>query len=194
MPTKKYLLDEDYSPDTPRKGGIESAKISEYDVPSKQDRKKEDIILLSPEEIEKITAPQEDLPDYPNNTQKIVKLHLATAKRVGDVMEYNKATLKKNSVLSLNKVLVALFKYPDMILQIRSYADSRVSKDYNKKLSLKRANVTKQWLVNKGVNSNRLLIQAIGEENKDNICKGDANCSEAEYQLNRKSTFKILKF
>lgn len=108
--------------------------------------------------------------------------------------ELNKSTLKKNSVLSLNKVLVALFKYPDMILQIRSYADSRASKEYNKKLSLKRANVTKQWLVNKGVNSNRLLIQAIGEENKDNICKGDANCSEAEYQLNRKSTFKILKF
>ena len=108
--------------------------------------------------------------------------------------ELNKSTLKKNSVLSLNKVLVALFKYPDMILQIRSYADSRASKDYNKKLSLKRANVTKQWLINKGVNSNRLLIQAIGEENKDNICKGDVNCSEAEYQLNRKSTFKILKF
>ena len=108
--------------------------------------------------------------------------------------ELNKSTLKKNSVLSLNKVLVALFKYPDMILQIRSYADSRASKEYNKKLSLRRANVTKQWLVNRGVNSNRLLIQAIGEENKDNICKGDANCSEAEYQLNRKSTFKILKF
>ena len=47
MPTKKYLLDEDYSPDKPRKGGIKSAKISEYDVPSKQDRKKEDIILKS---------------------------------------------------------------------------------------------------------------------------------------------------
>jgi outer membrane protein OmpA-like peptidoglycan-associated protein len=108
--------------------------------------------------------------------------------------ELNKSTLKKNSVLSLNKVLVALIKYPDMKLQIRSYADSRASKEYNKKLSLKRANVTKQWLVNRGVNSNRLLIQAIGEENKDNICKGDANCSEAEYQLNRKSTFKILKF
>ena len=108
--------------------------------------------------------------------------------------ELNKSTLIKNSVLSLNKVLVALFKYPDMILQIRSYADSRASKEYNKKLSLRRANVTKQWLVNRGVNSNRLLIQAIGEENKDNICKGDANCSEAEYQLNRKSTFKILKF
>ena len=108
--------------------------------------------------------------------------------------ELNKSTLKKNSVLSLNKVLVALIKYPDMKLQIRSYADSRASKEYNKKLSLKRANVTKQWLVNRGVNSNRLLIQAIGEENKDNICKGDVNCSEAEYQLNRKSTFKILKF
>ncbi|MDG1091094.1 MAG: OmpA family protein [Flavobacteriaceae bacterium] len=107
--------------------------------------------------------------------------------------ELNKATLKRNSILSLNKVLVALIKYPNMALQISSYADSRASKEYNRILSLKRAKVTKNWLVNKGIDPTRLLIKALGEENKDNICVNNEDCSEAEYQLNRKSTFKILK-
>ena len=108
--------------------------------------------------------------------------------------ELNKATLKRNSILSLNKVLVALIKYPEMVLQISSYADSRASKEYNRKLSLKRAKVTKNWLINKGIDPSRLLIKALGEENIDNICIDNIDCSEAEYQLNRKSTFKILKF
>ena len=108
--------------------------------------------------------------------------------------ELNKATLKRNSILSLNKVLVALIKYPEMVLQVSSYADSRASKEYNRKLSLKRAKVTKNWLINKGIDPTRLLIKALGEENKDNICIDNVDCSEAEYQLNRKSTFKILKF
>ena len=108
--------------------------------------------------------------------------------------ELNKATLKRNSILSLNKVLVALIKYPEMLLQVSSYADSRASKEYNRKLSLKRAKVTKNWLINKGIDPTRLLIKALGEENKDNICIDNVDCSEAEYQLNRKSTFKILKF
>ena len=108
--------------------------------------------------------------------------------------ELNKATLKRNSILSLKKVLVALIKYPEMVLQISSYADSRASKEYNRKLSLKRAKVTKNWLINKGIDPSRLLIKALGEENLDNICIDNIDCSEAEYQLNRKSTFKILKF
>ena len=90
--------------------------------------------------------------------------------------------------------MVALIKYPEMVLQISSYADSRASKEYNRKLSLKRAKVTKNWLINKGIDPSRLLIKALGEENLDNICIDNIDCSEAEYQLNRKSTFKILKF
>ena len=108
--------------------------------------------------------------------------------------ELNKATLKRNSILSLNRVMVALIKHPDMALQISSYADSRASKEYNRILSLKRARVTKNWLISKGIDPSRLLIKALGEENKDNICIDNVDCSEAEYQLNRKSTFKILKF
>jgi len=108
--------------------------------------------------------------------------------------DLNKASLTGSSILSLNKVIIAMTKYPKMILQISSYADSRASIQYNKDLSLRRAIKTKRWLTSKGVNSSRLIIKALGEENIDNICLDNPDCSEAEYQLNRKSTFKILHF
>ena len=106
----------------------------------------------------------------------------------------DKSTLTRSSVLSLKKVLIAMVKYPTMILQISSYADSRASKEYNRELSERRASTTRKWLTNKGIDPNRLLIKALGEENFDNICGENSDCSESEYQLNRKSTFKILSF
>ena len=81
-----------------------------------------------------------------------------------------------------------------MILEVNSYADSRASIPYNRVLSLRRAQVTKSWLVKKGIDQNRLVIKAFGEENIDNLCGDNVDCSEREYQLNRKSSFKILKF
>jgi len=108
--------------------------------------------------------------------------------------DLDKATLTRSSVLSLKKVLIAMVKYPTMILQISSYADSRASKEYNRELSERRASTTRKWLTNKGIDPNRLLIKALGEENFDNICGENSDCSESEYQLNRKSTFKILSF
>jgi len=108
--------------------------------------------------------------------------------------DLDKATLTRSSVLSLKKVLIAMVKYPTMILQISSYADSRASKEYNRVLSERRASTTRKWLTNKGIDPNRLLIKALGEENFDNICGDNSDCSESEYQLNRKSTFKILSF
>ena len=87
-----------------------------------------------------------------------------------------------------------MVKHPTMILQISSYADSRASKEYNRELSERRASTTKKWLTNKGIDPNRLLIKALGEENFDNICEDNLECTESEYQLNRKSIFKILYF
>jgi outer membrane protein OmpA-like peptidoglycan-associated protein len=108
--------------------------------------------------------------------------------------DLDKYTLRPSSIISLNEVFKTLIKYPNMVLEVNSYADSRASIPYNRVLSLRRAQVTKSWLVKKGIDSNRLLIKAYGEENIDNLCGENVDCSEREYQLNRKSSFKILKF
>ena len=108
--------------------------------------------------------------------------------------DLDKYTLRPSSIISLNEVFKTLIKYPNMVLEVNSYADSRASIPYNRVLSLRRAQVTRSWLVKKGIDSNRLLIKAYGEENIDNLCGENVDCSEREYQLNRKSSFKILKF
>ena len=108
--------------------------------------------------------------------------------------DLDKYTLRPSSIISLNEVFKTLIKYPNMILEVNSYADSRASISYNRVLSLRRAQVTKSWLVKKGIDPNRLIIKAFGEENTDNLCGDNVDCSEREYQLNRKSSFKILKF
>ena len=108
--------------------------------------------------------------------------------------DLDKYTLRPSSIISLNEVFKTLIKYPNMILEVNSYADSRASIPYNRVLSLRRAQVTKSWLVKKGIDPNRLIIKAFGEENIDNLCGDNVDCSEREYQLNRKSSFKILKF
>lgn len=38
-------------------------------------------------------------------------------------------------------------KYPEIKIEISSHTDSRGSNEYNQKLSVKRANETKRWLV-----------------------------------------------
>ena len=108
--------------------------------------------------------------------------------------DLDKYALRPSSIISLNEVFKTLIKYPNMVLEVNSYADSRASIPYNRVLSLRRAQVTKSWLVKKGIDSNRLIIKAFGEENIDNLCGDNIDCSEREYQLNRKSSFKILKF
>ena len=108
--------------------------------------------------------------------------------------DLDRYSLRPSSIISLNEVFRTLIKYPNMILEVNSYAYSRASIPYNRLLSLRRAQVTKSWLVKKGINPSRLLIKAFGEENIDNLCGDNVDCSEREYQLNRKSSFKILKF
>ena len=108
--------------------------------------------------------------------------------------DLDKYSLRPSSIISLNEVFRTLIKYPNMVLEVNSYADSRASIPYNRVLSLRRAQVTKSWLVKKGIDPNRLIIKAFGEENIDNLCGDNVDCSEREYQLNRKSSFKILKF
>jgi len=73
-----------------------SEDITEYDVPSKQPRKREDIVFLSNEEVELITTPIEDLPDYLLNTQRIVILQIATGQRISDTMNYTASTFTEN--------------------------------------------------------------------------------------------------
>jgi outer membrane protein OmpA-like peptidoglycan-associated protein len=79
-----------------------------------------------------------------------------------------------------------------MVIELSSHTDSRGDNEYNKKLSQRRANSTKAWLVEVGVEPARIKAVGYGETKLLNKCKDNVRCSEEEHQLNRRSEFKII--
>jgi len=105
--------------------------------------------------------------------------------------DLDKATIKKESAYQLEKIIEILKQYPTLTLDIRSHTDSRQTAKYNQVLSDKRAKSTMNWLVQKGIDSNRLTAKGYGESQLVNQCSDGVNCTEEEHQLNRRSEFVI---
>ncbi|MCU0342272.1 MAG: OmpA family protein [Ignavibacterium sp.] len=78
--------------------------------------------------------------------------------------DVNKATIKPESEVRLNKVLKTLETYSDISVEISGHTDSDGSAKSNQKLSEARAESVKDWLVKKGIDSNRLSTVGFGED------------------------------
>ena len=105
--------------------------------------------------------------------------------------DLGKATIKKTSEPQLQKVVDLLNEYPAIKLDIRSHTDSRQSDANNLVLSEKRAQSTKNWLVQKGINESRLTAKGYGESRLVNRCTDGVKCTEKQHEQNRRSEFII---
>jgi OOP family OmpA-OmpF porin len=54
--------------------------------------------------------------------------------------------------------------YPDLSVVIEGHTDSVGTAAYNKKLSQERADAVKKYMVEKGIDANRLKAQGFGED------------------------------
>ena len=82
-------------------------------------------------------------------------------------------------------------KYPDMVVEIGSHTDSRGNDKYNLDLSAKRANSTREYFINQGIPSKRILAKGYGETVQIIKCVPIESCSEEQHELNRRSEFVI---
>ena len=64
---------------------------------------------------------------------------------------------------------------------------------YNQKLSERRAKASMQYLIDRGINKNRLNAQGLGESQPINKCNDNTECSEEEHQKNRRTEFIIRR-
>lgn len=105
--------------------------------------------------------------------------------------DFNKATLKEESQLSLNKVVTVMNEMPDMTLTINAHTDNKGSDKYNLALSQKRAKSTYDYLVSKGIDKSRLAHKGYGESKPLHDCQ--QNCTEIQDSENRRVEFLINK-
>ena len=78
------------------------------------------------------------------------------------LFDFNKYDLKPEGLGELNSVLEILKKNPTMTIVLQGHTDNVGSAAYNQKLSIKRANSAKDYLVNKGISSGRISCEGYG--------------------------------
>jgi outer membrane protein OmpA-like peptidoglycan-associated protein len=102
--------------------------------------------------------------------------------------DFDKATLKSESEVELNKLVYLLENNPNIKVEISSYTDSRGPDDYNMRLSQARAESVVKYLVKQGISKERLVSKGYGETNP---LIANAQ-TEEQHQLNRRTSFKVL--
>ncbi|MCP2027206.1 outer membrane protein OmpA-like peptidoglycan-associated protein [Flavobacterium sp. HSC-32F16] len=105
--------------------------------------------------------------------------------------DYNMWYIRKESKVVLGRVVELMKKYPGMVIEIGSHTDSRGNEKFNADLSQKRANSTREFIIQSGVEAKRVSAKGYGESVPIIKCKTDEACSEEEHELNRRSEFVI---
>src|SRR5690606_23789785 len=107
--------------------------------------------------------------------------------------DFDKDEIRKDAEPELGRVVDFMNKTPNVNVELRDHTDARGKAEYNMKLSEKRAESAKQYLLQKGANLERLSSKGFGETQLLNKCTDGVKCTEAEHQLNRRTEFKVVK-
>ncbi|MFP4845432.1 OmpA family protein [Winogradskyella sp. PE311] len=109
--------------------------------------------------------------------------------------DLDKSYIRKNdAAIELNKIVLLMNEYPNMVIQIESHTDTRNSDSYNMALSDRRAKSTREYIIAQGISADRIdSAKGFGESQLINRCSNGVPCSESEHQMNRRSEFIIVK-
>lgn len=139
------------------------------------------------------------LASNPQDTVKVpFKVSAGSAK--GDNISYllniyynvGRTSVKKESVSELFRLLALLQENPELIVEIGSHTDARGGASFNQNLSQRRATNIVNFLVGEGVSKRRLIAKGYGEGKPVNDCVDGKECEEEEYQMNRRTEFRVI--
>ncbi len=101
--------------------------------------------------------------------------------------DFDKSTLRSESTNELERLTKLLTDVPTLKIEISGHTDNKGSAEYNQKLSESRAKAVVDYLVSKGITSDRLQYKGYG------LTQPMAgNETDEGRQLNRRTEFKVL--
>jgi len=130
--------------------------------------------------------------------------------------DFGKWDLRPESMVSLDKLVETLNDNPNVTIELMSHTDSRDTEEYNLELSQKRAQSVVQYLIEKGVEPERLSAKGYGESSPKVVDAAIAAQSpflkvgatlteqyinslaseeqkEIAHQINRRTEFRVLR-
>ena len=109
--------------------------------------------------------------------------------RLPDVrFETNSDRLRPGAERTLNDAADTLIRNPNLLTEVAGYTDSQGDASYNRGLSERRAKTVRDYLINRGVNANKLTWRGYGESNPI----ADNGTAEGREQ-NRRVVLRILE-
>lgn len=102
--------------------------------------------------------------------------------------DFNKATLRPESMIEIEKIYRLMKDNPTVELEISGHTDNVGTAAVNKDLSLRRAQAVVKELVKMGISQDRLISRGYGFDQP-----AASNSTEEGRALNRRTEFKILK-
>jgi outer membrane protein OmpA-like peptidoglycan-associated protein len=100
--------------------------------------------------------------------------------------EFDDARLSDATIAALNKIVAGMKKDPLARVSVRGHADKQGTENYNKSLSAKRAKVIEDYLIQHGIEKDRLNPVSMGES--DPVEEGN---TIAVFKKNRRGDFTI---
>jgi outer membrane protein OmpA-like peptidoglycan-associated protein len=119
----------------------------------------------------------------------LVPIEIGQIVRLNNVFfDFDKSDLRPESFVELDRVVKLLKENPAIVIEMSAHTDSYGSDDYNMKLSDNRARSCMEYILSKGISSDRITSKGYGETKP--IAPND---TDENRQLNRRVEFKILK-
>jgi OmpA-OmpF porin, OOP family len=103
--------------------------------------------------------------------------------------DFDRATLKKESFVELNKVVEFLKQNSSVEIEIAGHTDGKGSDDYNLNLSQGRSQSVVDYIVSQGIESARLTAHGYGESkpiDSNDTPEGQANNRRVEFTIVKK--------
>jgi len=133
---------------------------------------------------EKVEFEKQDGDSIEKKTEKVAKVDIPPV-----YYDSGKATVKAESLPVLDEVFEILSQFPEYYLIVDAHTDSVGSDESNKLLSENRASEVKKYLVQRGVNENRIIARGWGESRL--LIQNDV--TEEDKAKNRRTEFILTR-
>ena len=101
--------------------------------------------------------------------------------------DFDKYNLRSDAKAALDMNYDLLMEFPDAIVKIEGHCDERGTVEYNLSLGEKRAKSTQDYLINRGIATERVATISYGKERPVN-----SGHNEASWQKNRRGEFRVI--
>jgi len=162
-------------------------QASDYELSGEKTNYRSDFASLTTRDLKETTEIRKDLYLEQIVTNKSIRIE-------NIYYNFDKSNIREDAAIELDKLVKIMQDNPTIWIELGSHTDSRGKDQYNQWLSQSRANAAVQYIIDRGVNKNRITAKGYGESMLLNRCSNGVKCSEADHQLNRRTEFKITKF